>query len=316
MPAMMGESDRVREVRGYRRGDVVVVRSLEEILATLDAEATLEGMPFMPEMASYCGKTFRVRRRAEKTCVEGIGMRALKDCVFLEGLRCDGAAHDGCQRGCFFFWKEAWLQPAGEKAVSAAVPAVAGCSSPFDKDSSKLPASKNGRFFCQSTELAAATTDFPPGKLGHYLRDVRLGELTWRRFAFILWRSLTNRAWRLWRGRDFYQVAGQQTKTLSEELNLKPGEWVEVKSLAEIQATLDAGGCNRGLSFEPEMALYCGRRYRVASPVERIILEKTGEMARLRNTVILDGIACQGLCSMNCPRANFLYWRECWLRRV
>ena len=38
-------------------------------------------------------------------------MRSMKNAVFLEGLRCDGSAHGGCQRGCLFFWKEAWLKP-------------------------------------------------------------------------------------------------------------------------------------------------------------------------------------------------------------
>ena len=103
----------------FRRGQSVTVRSLSEILATLDADAKLEGMPFMPEMASFCGKTFRVFRRAERTCVEGLGMRSMKNAVFLEGLRCDGSAHGGCQRGCLFFWKEAWLKGSRQWAVGS-----------------------------------------------------------------------------------------------------------------------------------------------------------------------------------------------------
>ena len=137
-----------------------------------------------------------------------------------------------------------------------------------------------------------------------------------RRFAYVLWRALHNRLWRRFRGHDFYQIVGPQTKTLAAELNLQPGELVEIKSLTEIKATLDANGRNRGLSFEPEMALLCGRRYRVAMPLRTIILEATGKMAKLSNTVTLEGLVCQGICSTNCPRANFLYWREIWLKRV
>jgi hypothetical protein len=48
----------------------VVVRSREEILATLDADGTLDGLPFMPEMLSWCGREHQVERRAEKTCVD------------------------------------------------------------------------------------------------------------------------------------------------------------------------------------------------------------------------------------------------------
>ena len=143
-----------------------------------------------------------------------------------------------------------------------------------------------------------------------------MGEISLRRFAYMLWMALTNRVWRSLHGRGFHQITGEQKKTVSVELNLQPGEWIEIKSPAEIQATLDAQGRNRGLSFEPEMALHCGRRYRVATPVRKIILEETGKMAQLNNTVILDGLVCEGICSKNCPRANYLYWREIWLKRV
>ena len=39
-------------------------------------------------------------------------------------------------------------------------------------------------------------------------------------------------------------------------------------------------------------------------------------MVRLNNTVILEGLTCEGICFRNCPRANYFYWREIWLRRV
>ena len=56
--------------RKLRAGDQVIVRSPEEILSTLDAQGTLDGLPFMPEMLDRCGKPFRVERRVEKTCVD------------------------------------------------------------------------------------------------------------------------------------------------------------------------------------------------------------------------------------------------------
>ena len=61
--------------RRLRVGDRVLVRSPEEILATLDADGTLDGVPFMPEMLDSCGKPFRVLRRVEKTCVDAHPMR-------------------------------------------------------------------------------------------------------------------------------------------------------------------------------------------------------------------------------------------------
>jgi hypothetical protein len=301
----------------FRRGQSVAVRSLSEILATLDADGSLEGMPFMPEMAPFCGKTFRVFRRAERTCVEAVGIRSMENAVFLAGLRCDGSAHGGCQRGCLFFWKEDWLRP-GESAVGRRQAVVGSGQSAVGSEEVelRLPTMKGDRFYCQSTELGCASGDLPPGKLRLFLHDMRIGELSVGRFVYFAWRALVNRGSRLVRGCPFYQVSGEQKKTVGAGLNLQAGELVEIKSLAEIQATLDAQGRNRGLSFEPEMALHCGRRYRVAMPLRTIISEETGKIVQLNDTIILDGLICRGICALNCPRANYFYWRDIWLKRV
>ena len=55
-------------VLDLRAGDLVEVRSREEILATLDRYARLDALPFMPEMFQYCGQRYRVFKRADKTC--------------------------------------------------------------------------------------------------------------------------------------------------------------------------------------------------------------------------------------------------------
>src|SRR5438105_7089844 len=98
---------------GLRAGDWVEVRSAAEILATLDKRGRLDALPFMPEMLQYCGKRFRVIKTAHKTC-DTIGTykgRSMVNAVHLEGLRCDGEAHGGCQARCLLFWKEQWLKP-------------------------------------------------------------------------------------------------------------------------------------------------------------------------------------------------------------
>lgn len=51
-----------------RSGDLVEVRSKEEILGSLDGKGQLEGLPFMPQMFQFCGQKFRVCKRAHKTC--------------------------------------------------------------------------------------------------------------------------------------------------------------------------------------------------------------------------------------------------------
>jgi hypothetical protein len=76
----------------------------------LDADGTLDGIPFMPEMMEFCGRRFRVARPAQKSCVEHIpGWYQVRefqkeDVVLLDGVRCSGASHDGCQRLCMIFW--------------------------------------------------------------------------------------------------------------------------------------------------------------------------------------------------------------------
>src|SRR5271157_3858091 len=109
-----------------RPGDFVEVKSAAEILQTLDADGTLDKLPFMPEMADFSGKTYKVSKRVVKTCYYGTksGMRKFpaEDVVLLEGLRCSGAAHDGCQKACTIFWREAWLRKVeGPRTIQSSV---------------------------------------------------------------------------------------------------------------------------------------------------------------------------------------------------
>ena len=87
------------------------MRSEVEILATLDERGELDSLPFMPEMLQFCGRRFRVDKRALKLCdtIGSTGMYRMRNAVHLAGVRCDGQAHDGCQASCLIYWKEAWL---------------------------------------------------------------------------------------------------------------------------------------------------------------------------------------------------------------
>ena len=48
-----------------RAGDWIEIKSKEEILATLDKNGQLEGLPFMPQMFRYCGKRFKIYKRGQ-----------------------------------------------------------------------------------------------------------------------------------------------------------------------------------------------------------------------------------------------------------
>lgn len=101
-----------------------------------------------------------------------------------------------------------------------------------------------------------------------------------------------------------------------EALNLRPGEWVEVKSEKEIFRTLDEKRRYKGLYFMGGMREYCGKQYRVYKRVERIMLESNQELRKMKNTVLLEGVICNGRVLCGCDRSCFYYWKEAWLRRV
>src|SRR4051812_36331902 len=146
--------------RPLRPGDVVEVKSPEEIFASLDGDA-IDEMPFMAEMLQYAGKQFTVSRRVDKICdtVAATGSRRMTDTVYLDDLRCDGSAHGGCQAGCKIYWKEAWLRrvDADVLAPTTATP------EPSPELEAALaagthPAHDPDLWRCQNTQAFVATT--------------------------------------------------------------------------------------------------------------------------------------------------------------
>jgi hypothetical protein len=114
-----------------------------------------------------------------------------------------------------------------------------------------------------------------------------------------------------WRG--LRTLGRAQTK----RLNLHAGEFVEIRSREEILATLDSRGELDALPFMPEMERLCGREARVHRRVDKIFdwITESG-LRRMRDTVILEGLRCDGgyheRCQADCP----ILWKEAWLRRA
>jgi hypothetical protein len=113
-------------------GDVVVVKSVDEIRETLDLNDKTKGLLFMPEMWKYCGKQFVVYKRVSTILVESTGkIRHPKNTVLLTHVHCDGSEHFNCDSSCFHYWREAWLKrvddASGENAApDASTPAPGG----------------------------------------------------------------------------------------------------------------------------------------------------------------------------------------------
>jgi hypothetical protein len=321
-------------------GDVVEVRSVNEILTTLDQHGGLEALPFMPEMLHYCGKRFRVYKRADKTCdtINRTGIRRMKGTVHLEGLRCSGEEHGGCQAACLLFWKEAWLKRVSHEQRnenSASTPQRATGNAPTNgasgwetaramlvKDTQAKPlvegtSEDDVTYRCQATQLFEATSKLAWWDIRQYFRDVWSGNVSFveliKGISILSYNFVQHHRQG---GKYPYFETGKLAKTPACSLNLQIGQLVQVKSTEEISQTLDKVNKNRGLSFDSEMVRYCGGKYKVLTRVEKIISEKTGKMMQMPNDcIILDGAICVGTLYKFCPRGIYPYWREIWLRR-
>ncbi len=295
-------------------GDWVEVRSEAEILATLDGEGTLDSLPFMSEMRRFVGGRFQVKTRADRTFVEIRGARSMVDTVHLDGVYCDGGAHDDCCRRCLLFWKEAWLRRVGDPRGVPPPPA------PRPRPVQWKTRRSDGKgYFGQATQLPLAT-----------IRTLRLHDL--RAHVGALWneevgplalaQSLAIRAHdivqqRLLGGKEWSVVPGVCTqRTPSVSVGLTPGERVRVKSEREILATLDRNGKNRGLEFSREMLRFCGQELTVLRRCDRIICDDPPKMMTMKDTVLLEGLVYLGLSFLAIPRGEHFFWRECWLERV
>jgi hypothetical protein len=349
----------MKKKRKIRAGEWVEVLGKEEILGTLDKKGMFDHLPFMPEMFQYCGQRFRVFKRAHKTCYppSGLGGRRMERAVHLEDVRCDGQAHGGCQAGCLVFWKETWLKRLPVNRKSEAEPLVirpgicllndgnetckesdiwAGIYPLGEETSCELPT-----FVCQATQLANATEPLRWWDPRQYIEaytsgNARLLDLP-SAFLFFLYSHIAGAGlglgaglrWiydmfqKLCGGTPYPSRAGKVPRgkaTPSEKLDLQPGEWIRVKSYADILETLDENMCNRGMFFDVEMVPFTEKSFRVLKRVEKIIDEKTGRMITLKSdAVILENVACQARyskCRKFCSRSIYSYWREIWLERA
>ena len=323
-------------VLGLKVGELVEVRSADEIATTLDENGELDGLPFMPEMLASCGQRLTVHKVAHKSCdnIARTGLRRMADAVHLTASRCDGSAHGGCENACSLYWKEQWLKRVDtEDPTSTAPEAGHRVLLPLLIEKAQKEPFEDGepRYSCQATEMLRATPRPMPRKdFAQYREDVTSGNAgvsaVLRSFLvdiFNHYQDLSRRfVPRFLQIRDglhwcFLQGGVTRGRTPTEHLNLRPGELVRIKSREEILATLDSDLLNRGMGFDAEMSRFCGRTARVKARATRCVDEKTGRMLTMKNPcIILEDIVCEGAFSANCPREFVCWWREIWLERV
>ena len=93
-------------------GERVRIKSVEEIKKTL-FDGKLQGCAFTKYMWPSCGKEAVVFKRVNTFLNETNNkVQKISDTVLLENSFCTGERRFGevCDRACFIFWKEAWLE--------------------------------------------------------------------------------------------------------------------------------------------------------------------------------------------------------------
>ena len=175
----------------------------------------------------------------------------------------------------------------------------------------------HGQFDCLQTSSVSRLIN-KPFKIYQKVRSYMVWHFenlgVWRTFDYILTGRISPRA----DSHGYRQAIVEKEKFshISEVLDLQPGELVEVKSIDEILATLGPDRKFKGLLWMTGMRKYCGKRYRVFKRIENILLETNGDSRRMTNTVILEGVMCDGAEFGACDRSCFHFWREAWLKRV
>jgi hypothetical protein len=111
-----GTQTKPKENLNLQPGDVVKVRSPEEIARTLDENGFNRGLSFDREMLPYCGRTCVVRDRVSRIIDDKTGrmIEFKTDALILHGVVCSGERSAGrwfCPREIYSFWREAWLIP-------------------------------------------------------------------------------------------------------------------------------------------------------------------------------------------------------------
>ena len=93
-------------------GDLVRVRSRSEIQAMLDPFKETRGCAFLEDMYQYCGTQQRVFKSMERFLDErDYKVKKVSGVILLENVICSGTPAFGrCDRSCFLFWREEWLE--------------------------------------------------------------------------------------------------------------------------------------------------------------------------------------------------------------
>jgi hypothetical protein len=109
---------------------------------------------------------------------------------------------------------------------------------------------------------------------------------------------------------------GSDTKLKARKIQLKVGDWVEIRSKDEILSTLDGNGQLDGMPFMPEMFAFCGKRFQVYKSAHKTcdtVFPVRGR--RVDRAVHLD-TRCDGSAHGGCQASCLIFWKEAWLKPI
>jgi hypothetical protein len=101
------------ETLNLQPGELVEVKSKEEIFRTLDKNNKNRGLLFDVELVRYCGQRGRVLKRVDHIIDEKTGkmIHFSTPCIVLEDVFCRSKYWGGhCPRSIHHYWREIWLR--------------------------------------------------------------------------------------------------------------------------------------------------------------------------------------------------------------
>jgi len=108
----------------------------------------------------------------------------------------------------------------------------------------------------------------------------------------------------------------EQSVMKHRALNLKAGDWVEVRNREEILVTLDEKGCLDNLPFMPEMFAFCGKRFQVYKRAHKTCDTVFPVRERRLNAAVHLETRCDGQAHGGCQAGCLIFWKEAWLKPV
>jgi hypothetical protein len=100
-----------RDDLGLQPGELVRVKTKQEITATLNARSRNRGLWFDGEMLRFCGGEYRVLARVDRLIEESTGrmMESSTPSIILDGVTASGEYLGFCPQNESIFWREVWL---------------------------------------------------------------------------------------------------------------------------------------------------------------------------------------------------------------